>query len=312
MCYDLDNSDDTFDREVGALLKLSNVLECKRLMIIKRDSEQILKIDDKTIEIILLVKTIFMRLPDLKHLFEVLTARSFLTVLMLFVAAVGSVRADNTPEYTLQCEGIERVYRLHIPENMPENGPLVIVLHGYGNPTPDILNETADRHRFAVCYPQGEKDGTGKTGWNVGYPFQHDMTIDDVEFLTQLVRHLQQKHGFSKQNVFCVGMSNGGEMCYQLAAREPDLFAAVAPVSGLMMEWLYKSDNSTHPVSLFEIHGTDDKISVWEGDPDNKGGDGGVNIFLCPLPHTSVRLRTAARSCKPIRSSEKRPITAQS
>lgn len=50
-----------------------------------------------------------MRLPDLKHLFEVLTARSFLTVLMLFVAAVGSVRADNTPEYTLQCEGIERV-----------------------------------------------------------------------------------------------------------------------------------------------------------------------------------------------------------
>ncbi|WP_286860350.1 alpha/beta hydrolase family esterase, partial [Proteiniphilum sp. UBA5510] len=196
------------------------------------------------------------------------------TVLMLFVAAVGSVRADNTPEYTLQCEGIERVYRLHIPENMPENGPLVIVLHGYGNPTPDILNETADRHRFAVCYPQGEKDGTGKTGWNVGYPFQHDMTIDDVEFLTQLVRHLQQKHGFSKQNVFCVGMSNGGEMCYQLAAREPDLFAAVAPVSGLMMEWLYKSDNSTHPVSLFEIHGTDDKISVWEGDPDNKGGWG--------------------------------------
>ncbi len=59
VCYDLDNSDDTFDREVGALLKLSNVLECKRLMIIKRDSEQILKIDDKTIEIILLVKTIF-------------------------------------------------------------------------------------------------------------------------------------------------------------------------------------------------------------------------------------------------------------
>lgn len=63
-----------------------------------------------------------------KNLSEVLTARTFLTVLMLFVAAVGSVRADNTPEYTLQCGGMERVYRLHIPENMPENGPLVIVL----------------------------------------------------------------------------------------------------------------------------------------------------------------------------------------
>lgn len=50
-----------------------------------------------------------MSTSNLKHLFEVLTARPFLTVLMLFVAAVGSVRADNTPEYTLQCEGIERV-----------------------------------------------------------------------------------------------------------------------------------------------------------------------------------------------------------
>jgi polyhydroxybutyrate depolymerase len=100
------------------------------------------------------------------------------------------------------------------------------------------------------------------------------MTVDDVEFLTQLVHQLQQKHGFSKQDVFCVGMSNGGEMCYQVAAQRPGLFAAVAPVSGLMMEWLYKSDNATHPVSLFEIHGTEDRTSAWQGDPDNKGGWG--------------------------------------
>ena len=52
VCYDLDNSDDTFDREVGAFLKLPNVLECKRLMIITRDSEQILEIDGKTIEVV--------------------------------------------------------------------------------------------------------------------------------------------------------------------------------------------------------------------------------------------------------------------
>lgn len=238
-----------------------------------------------------------MSIFNLKYLSDVLTARSFLAGLMLFVAAVGSVRADKTPEYTLQCGGMGRVYRLHIPENMPENGPLVIVLHGYGNPTPDILNETANRHRFAVCYPQGEKDGRGKIGWNVGYPFQHDMTIDDVEFLTHLVRHLQQKHGFSKRNVFCVGMSNGGEMCYQLAARKPELFAAVAPVSGLMMEWLYKSDNSTHPVSLFEIHGTDDQISVWEGDPDNKGGWGEyipvpLAVHFCAMKNRCTLMQT--------------------
>lgn len=203
-----------------------------------------------------------------------MSAGGFLILLLFFTATVAASGADNTPEYTMQCEGIERTYRLHIPEHMPENGPLVVVLHGYGNPRPGVFNETADRHLFAACYPLGEKDSRGKACWNVGYPFQRDMTIDDDEFLTQLVHHLQQKHGFSSRNVFLVGMSNGGEMCYQIAARRPGLFAAVAPLSGLMLNWLYKSDDSTHPVSLFEIHGTKDKTSAWEGDPDNKGGWG--------------------------------------
>ena len=79
--------------------------------------------------------------------------------------------ADNTPEYTLQSGGIERTYRLHIPEQMPEQGPLVIVLHGYGNPRPGVLNETADRYRFAVCYPQGEKDSRGRRAGTWAIPF---------------------------------------------------------------------------------------------------------------------------------------------
>lgn len=52
VCYNLNNNEDTFDREVGALLKLSKVLECKRLLVITRDNEQVLSIDDKTIEVI--------------------------------------------------------------------------------------------------------------------------------------------------------------------------------------------------------------------------------------------------------------------
>ncbi|MCD7930134.1 MAG: ATP-binding protein [Tannerellaceae bacterium] len=51
-CYNLDNSEGTFDREMDALLKLTKVLECKKLMIITRDSEQILEIDNKKIEVI--------------------------------------------------------------------------------------------------------------------------------------------------------------------------------------------------------------------------------------------------------------------
>ena len=69
-------------------------------------------------------------------------------------------------------------------------------------------------------------------------------------------------------------MSNGGEMCYLLAYSRPDVFAAVAPVSGLTLEWMYRDCDTPAPIPLFEIHGTEDRTSAWEGDLENKGGWG--------------------------------------
>ena len=145
-----------------------------------------------------------------------------LCCLLLFAA--GTCRAQTTG-HTFRSGGIDRTYRLHLPEGLPAGAPLVIVLHGYGGqarPESFGMNEVADRHGFAVCYPQGERDGRGKTCWNVGYPFQADMTVDDVRFLTELIRHLAKEHRLSRRNVFCTGMSNGGDMCYLLASRCPE------------------------------------------------------------------------------------------
>lgn len=52
VCYNLDNSDGTFDREVNALLKLSDVLACRKRIIITRDAERVVEIDGITIEVI--------------------------------------------------------------------------------------------------------------------------------------------------------------------------------------------------------------------------------------------------------------------
>jgi len=52
VCYNLDNSDDTFNREVKALLKITEVLACNKLLIITRDTERTLDINGRTIEII--------------------------------------------------------------------------------------------------------------------------------------------------------------------------------------------------------------------------------------------------------------------
>ncbi|MFW9599805.1 MAG: ATP-binding protein [Bacteroides graminisolvens] len=60
VCYNLDNSDGTFDREVKALLKITEVLECKNLLIITRDTERTVEINDKTIEVIPVWKWLLM------------------------------------------------------------------------------------------------------------------------------------------------------------------------------------------------------------------------------------------------------------
>ncbi len=52
VCYNLDNADGTLDREMKALAKISDVLECRRLVIITRDTERMLEVEGKTIEVI--------------------------------------------------------------------------------------------------------------------------------------------------------------------------------------------------------------------------------------------------------------------
>ena len=193
----------------------------------------------------------------------------------LLLAAAHSALAQTT-HGSLRSEGAEPNYILYRPEGLPAGAPLVVFLHGYGgrnDPARYGLNETADRHGFAVCYPEGAPDERGKRGWNVGYPTQGNMP-DDVAFVERLVRHLQRRYGLSRRNVFCTGMSNGGDFCYVVASRRPKLFAALASVAGFMSVGDMRTDRSATPVPLLEIHGTADRTTRWDGDPDNEGGWG--------------------------------------
>lgn len=197
--------------------------------------------------------------------------------LIIALCLLLGISAGAQEKHSFKHQGIERTYWMYIPENVQGQVPLVFVLHGYGGKAegycPQMV-ETAKRHGFAVCYPQGEKAPKGKTGWNVGYPKQEGMKTDDIDFICDLARHVQKKFNLSRQNTFFSGMSNGGEMCYIMAMQHPEAFTAYASVAGLTMEWAYRSMSPKKAVPLMEIHGTADKTSMWDGDPDNKGGWG--------------------------------------
>lgn len=187
--------------------------------------------------------------------------------------------------------------------------PLVVVLHGYGGKAlGDGLRfiELADLHGFAVCWPQGAEDGTGHSCWNVGYPFQADYRIDDTAYLRRLVRHLQKNFGVSRRNVFLTGMSNGGEMCYKMAAEHPETFSAIASIAGLTLTSM--STDYRRPVPFMEVHGTDDKISAWDGDPQNKGGWGAYLSVPSAVSHIVSANRCVALSTTEIPAEHKRVI----
>ncbi len=201
--------------------------------------------------------------------------RHALTLICAFFFFMAS--AQEAEELKFRHQGMERTYWLYMPDGLPADAPLVFVLHGHGGKAKDYRPEmmtVAKENGFAVCYPQGELDSKNKTCWNVGYPFQEGLKTDDVDFICSLARHLQKKHRLSRENTFVTGMSNGGEMCYLLAYLRPDDFAAFAPIAGLSMVWSYKKYDAKKPVPLMEVHGTKDKVSMWEGDPTNTGGWG--------------------------------------
>lgn len=220
-------------------------------------------------------------------------------LLAILLTAVGvltcSAQSKEIKKYQFTYDDTVRTYAMYLPKDLKPGAPLVIYTHGYGSKTRwrTGLNGTAEREGFAVCYPDGAPDSRGKDGWKVGYPPQESMTIDEADFFTKLKEEVCSRFNLSRENSFMAGMSNGGDLCYQLAFTAPGLFRAYASVAGLLFECTYLNNPLPQPVPFMEIHGDADKTSMWEGDHENTGGWG----RYIPVPLAVSTMATANRCC---------------
>lgn len=172
-----------------------------------------------------------------------------------------------------------REYYYYQPSTAPDNGPLVFVFHGYSGSAEGMIqwsgfNDLADEFGFAVCYPQGTVDSFGEQFWNVGYDFQPNAFVDDVAFISGLRAELVTTYGLDASRVFGTGFSNGADFCYLLACEASTDFRAVAPIAGILMSDIQTECQPEYMVPILEIHGTDDDVSLYEGDLKNVGGWG--------------------------------------
>jgi polyhydroxybutyrate depolymerase len=216
-------------------------------------------------------------------------------MLMFIVAPVSLVAANNID---FEHGGLTRQYRIHIPENLQANAPLVLALHGYCGGNNDMKNnfgwtELADEKGFVVAFPNGSRDQSNCRFWDVGYDFHQGLSdVDDDGFLSSLAVHLQDIHGLDPARTFATGFSNGAEMCFQLACNESETFVALAPIIGMMLDPLFTNCNPTIVRSILSMNGTSDGVTLYEGDLQNTGGWGPYHSIPATMALWSNKLET--------------------
>ena len=171
--------------------------------------------------------------------------------------------------------GISRDYILYIPENLPTNAPLVVVSHGYTSSAKTMMsysgmNKVADEEKFLVVYPQGTKDQRGNNFFNVGYEFHASSKVDDLGFIKALVTKLTDDYQVNPNHIFATGMSNGGDLSYFLACYASDMFQAVAPIAGTMMQTTIETCKPQKGMPIFAVHGKADEVTYFDGDMANR------------------------------------------
>lgn len=178
---------------------------------------------------------------------------------------------DGEPQF-------ERKYLLYLPKNLKTNAPLLFVLHGYRGDARDYMGEMgmnvqADKHGFAVCYPQGSDDAEGVPHWNARLRISQ---TDDVAFLARLALALQNKHGLNPNKTFVCGVSNGGFMSYTLVAEKPSVFKAAASVIGTMSGTTWENRETCKAVPILQMTGMYDEVVPHDGSMSTQGGWGGA------------------------------------
>ena len=182
---------------------------------------------------------------------------------------------ENENAITLNHNGVEREYLLHVPEIYTGSVPVPVVMNfhgGGGTATGQMyladMRPIADTANFILVYPQGlQLDNGGSTHWNsMLLSDSNKSTVDDFGFIDALINELSLTYNIDPKRLYATGFSNGADIAFTLGCYLNSSIAAVAPVSGLMLD--NPSSDSCAPsnrVGVMIIHGTSDDARPLNG-----------------------------------------------
>jgi polyhydroxybutyrate depolymerase len=187
-----------------------------------------------------------------------------LALMLCLMLAALPARAWTTRTVTLTHDGLERTAILDVDEGVGD-APLLIALHGGLGSASYIRRRagvTLAARGWAVVWPEAAGEWNDGRRDRQGRPYS---TVDDVGYLTALVKSLADQGVVDPDRVFVAGPSIGGMMALRLLCEAPGLAAGFAVAIAGAPEGLECPDGPPKP--LIFLHGTADRIVPPEGGP---------------------------------------------
>jgi polyhydroxybutyrate depolymerase len=183
-----------------------------------------------------------------------------------------SVATDSTFTDSILSGGVYRKYVLYVPAiyyNSADTVPLVFNIHGYtgsGDQQMEYGNfrPIADTANFIVVHPTGLKIAPlNAPGWNVLGTVSQGQA--DRAFIIDLMDTLNRRYNIDSNRVYSAGFSQGGFMSYIMAGFNNTRFAAIASVSGSLVDDYFQPYAPSRPTPVMAIHGTSDGVIGYNG-----------------------------------------------
>lgn len=163
--------------------------------------------------------------------------------------------------------GMQVPYRLLRPSKLsPGNTyPLVVQLHGSGGIGTDNLSQlermakswampdVRDRYQAFILIPQFP---IRSANYGPPAPDQHAVASQALSDAMELVREFSSVHPVDKSRIYATGFSMGGSAAWLLPSQAPEVFAAIAPISGIAPPDSQVANFTNLPV--LAIHGGSD------------------------------------------------------
>ena len=180
-----------------------------------------------------------------------LRERAIATVLAL--TAVASAAPEGEVVNGTLPGGLEKRYMLFVPPQAKDGKklPLIVALHGAGGKPDGPITwwrAIAAERGYFVLAPKSN-GGT----WPGG---------GDQSHVARMVLALERERSIDPRRVLLTGVSDGGTWSYALGFQNPKLFAALAPISGVLMRTIAGSLAMQPKLPICVVHGTDDKIFI--------------------------------------------------